>query len=142
MLCGEIQPVVVKLRNTGRLPINRVLLAASEPALFSVPRCKPGGKIYQLQFEPIPPGQSNEVTMYLKAPDKSGDTYVDWLFYYDTDKSSHQKLKYRLIHHTLRLMVHESINASVLATRSIKNSDNDEVINIRLQVQNKNQVGL
>ncbi|XP_065215797.1 trafficking protein particle complex subunit 8 [Planococcus citri] len=139
MLCGEIQPIVVKLRNTGRLPINRVLFTASEPALFSVPKGKPGSKIYQLQFEPIPPGRSNEVTIFLKASDKSGETCVDLLFYYDTTKSSHQKLKYRLIHHTLNLMVHESISASVLATRSIKNNEDNEVINIRLQVQNKNE---
>lgn len=97
--------------------------------------------MYQLQFEPIQPGHCSEVTIYLRGREKSGRSSIDLLFYYDTDKSSHQKLKYRLIYHTLHLIVHESIHASALVTRSITiNSDQAEVINVRLQVQNKNQV--
>lgn len=123
------------------MPINKILFTSTQPSLFSVPKCKAGSNIFELLSEPITPNECREVTIFLRGGDKSGRTSIDLLFYYESNESSHQKLKYRLIYHTMQFLVHESLRASVLVTRSIVLDKNDnEVVNIRLQVQNKNQV--
>lgn len=143
MLCGEVKEVPVLLQNVGTLPIQRVFFTSSEPSLFSVPQCKVGSKVFPLQCQPIEPGHSIEVTIFLRGCDKSGRISIDLLFYYDAEKSSPQKLKYRLLYHTMHLLVHESLYSSVVASRSMLiNDDAKEVINIQIQVQNKNQVSI
>lgn len=141
ILCGEIKEISALLQNVGTLPIQRVLFTSSEPHLFSVPLCKAGSKVFPLHSELIEPGSSIEVTIFLRGCDTSGRISIDLLFYYDTEKFSIQKLKHRLVYQTVHLLVHESLCASVSATRSVLVDDNaKEIMNIKIQVQNKNQV--
>lgn len=141
MLCGEVQEISAKLQNVGSLPIQTVFFTSSELNCFSVPRCASANNIFSLINEPILPGHSIEVTIFLRGCDKSGRVSIDLLFYCNVDKSSQQKLKYRLIHHTLHLLIHESVHASALVSRSVKvTADDGENVNIKLQVHNKNQV--
>lgn len=141
MLCGELKEISVQLQNVGSLPIQNVLLTSSELNCFSAPGCASRNNIFSLINEPILPGHSIEVTIFLRGCDKSGRVSIDLLFYCNVDKSSQQKLKYRLIHHTLHILIHESVSASALVSRSVKVAvDDTENVNIKLQVHNKNQV--
>ncbi len=140
MLCGEVKEIRVVLQNVGTLPINSVLFNSSKPNSFSVPSCVAKCNVFSLLRDPIQPGHSVEVTIFVRGCDKSGRLSIDLLFSYNTDRSSQRKMKYRLIYHTLHLLIHESLFASASVSRSIKLNDDSEGLNIRLQAQNKNQV--
>lgn len=141
MVCGEVKEVNIKLLNVGSLPINSVFFTSTETSSFSVPLCFAKNQVFSLLSDPLSPGHSIEVTIFLRGCDKSGRISIDLLFYYDAEKSSQKKLNYRLIYHTIHLLIHESLFSSATVSRSVKLTDDDtEVINIKLQVQNKNQV--
>ena len=140
MLCGEVKQVTISLENVGKLPVNRVLFVSSENGLFAVPSCKSGSDVFTLPCGVIEPGRSKDVNIFIRACDISGRISVDLLFYYDCVKSSQQHgVKYRLIYHTMHLLIHESLLSSVTAVRSHVIADKDSV-NFKVQVENRNQV--
>lgn len=143
LLCGEVKEITILLENVGTLPINRVFFVSSENNLFAVPSCKSGSDVFSLPCGVIEPGDSRDVTIFMRASDISGRISVDLLFYYDSEKSNqHRRLKYRLIYHTMHLLIHDSLLSSVMAVRSlvIPREDSDESINLKVHVENRNQV--
>lgn len=143
MLCGEVSEITVLLENVGNLPVNRVLFGSSENGLFAVPSSKSKNDVFILPCGVIEPGCSKEVAIFIRACDTSGRISVDLLFYYDSDQSSqHRNLKYRLIYHTMHVLIHESLLFSVSAVRSlmISGEGDEENVNFKVQAENKNQV--
>jgi hypothetical protein len=145
MLCGEVRAINVLLENVGKLPIYKVFFASSENDLFAVASCRSGGNVFALPCGVIEPGGAREVTVFIRACDTSGRISVDLLFYYDSEKSSQPRnLKYRLVYHTMHVLIHESLFSSVTAVRSqvIADESDDEGVNFKVHVENRNQVSL
>ncbi|XP_039278190.1 trafficking protein particle complex subunit 8 [Nilaparvata lugens] len=142
VVCGEVYAVQVELTNCGCQPISRILVASSAPHLVSIgTKCWPSGQVCSVPLaSPLAPGQRVSERMLLRAPDARGQANLHLLFYYESAPQQRSRPRYRLVRHCWPLTVYESLHISALATRSCSSSHTSETMNIRLSVENNNQV--
>lgn len=140
MLSGELISVTVYMENFGRLPVSRILVASPVTNLFSLRHTEGGVGSVPLK-EPVAPGQSISIPMKIRAPDIKGTSNIDLLFYYESLKEATKPhYGYRLIRHSWPLTVYESVQVSATPTRSSATTENEEVLNLRIQVRNNNHL--
>uniref|UniRef100_A0A1B6D9P4 Trafficking protein particle complex subunit 8 n=1 Tax=Clastoptera arizonana TaxID=38151 RepID=A0A1B6D9P4_9HEMI len=138
MLCGELLHITVHLENIGTLPVSRVLLGSPTPGLFSVGKHQ--GEVAVLPLsKPLTPGQKTQLPMQIRAPDIKGQSMLEFMFYYDSQHGLTNSV-YRLVRHSWPLSVYESLQVTATATRSSSISSYEELLNLKIQVQNINQL--
>ncbi|RZF40599.1 hypothetical protein LSTR_LSTR007482 [Laodelphax striatellus] len=140
LVCGELYTVGVELTNCGSRPISRVLVASSTPHLVSIGHKSANGVCSLPLAEPLAPGHSSSMRMLLRAPEFKGSSALHLLFYYESSPQERSRPRYRLVRHSWPLTVYESLHISALATRSCSSSHTSETLNIRLSVENNNQI--
>ncbi|CAH0382112.1 unnamed protein product [Bemisia tabaci] len=153
LLCGELRHVSVLMKNTGNLPVSRILFSSPTPQFISLHSILPNSHSnpppVKQKFEPcfsipmerpLEPNGELSFDMWIRAPETKGAFSLDVLFYCEYyPLESNQKPRYRLVRHSWNLTVFESLNFSVIPTRSCQSSKSNELINFQLQVKNNNQ---
>lgn len=162
LLRNEVQQISMELRNVGSVPLHKVYMATSTPHLLSTcdfsKDCYTSDENVEVETQAsrekearryhitslplannqLDPGQSKNISIWIKAPDLIGPAYIDLLIYYE-NVDSVSIPKYRLVRHVWNLSIQESIKVSAITQQS-SNSKTSEQLTFSVTATNMNKV--
>lgn len=153
MLCGEMQRLVVTLKNIGNAPLTNIYVSSTNPKLFCLENqlnqiadtkiIKISSPVTKINL-PLSNngllniGETFKMPLWIRAPADKGSHRLDLLFYYENPEPKSTP-RYRVCRHTWQLEVHNSISITAIARPSAVTKNNSPTINLIVQVKNSNQ---
>ncbi|KAF5284757.1 hypothetical protein FQA39_LY04482 [Lamprigera yunnana] len=153
MLCDQIHPISIEMRNMGSEPVHKLYICTSMPNLLSVCEFQDKHKSFVIKdFDELDtptirdkearknhiteisltngqldPGHAMSVNVWLKAPTVKGSIVIDLLIYYENcDRTCIPR--YRLVRHEWNITIHESLAIDLTLTESSKSEHNKELL--------------